>query len=98
MEFGGSQLLAILDGQWDVCLVELRHESAPSELVEPDAAAKLAADGNYIGVGHHRRIFYLRPRNMGLWRGSGTTERSRNSAGVFIGPPDTTLKHVAARE
>ena len=98
MEFTGSQLLMTLEGQWRECLVEVRSESVGSQFLEPDTAAKLVTAGRYVGVGHHRRIFYLRPCNLGLWRGHRTTERSRNDAGLYIGRPVNTLKHVGTSE
>ncbi|MEK7753459.1 MAG: hypothetical protein AAB403_06460 [Planctomycetota bacterium] len=97
MEFTGAQLAAILRDQWSNCLVRVRREAAPDGAVEPALAAKLVAEGDYIGVGHYKRIIYLKPRNVGLWRGRRTTERAKNDAGVFIGAPQTTIKHIGNR-
>jgi len=93
MEFSGSQLIAILEQQWPECLVEVRTEHS-SEMLPPATAADRADRGEYVGVGPCKRICYLKPRLLGLWRGHRTTERSRNDQGVFIGPPRTPQKHI----
>lgn len=60
MAFRGQELKAILDQQWPDCLVELRDGS--NQVVQPAVAARLAGERDYVGVGHHKCIMYLKTR------------------------------------
>lgn len=56
MEFRGQELVKILAAQWSECLV-----GDGDRQLSPKEAIALVASGDYIGVGHHRRIMYVRP-------------------------------------
>ncbi len=95
MEFSGPQLSAILERQAPAVAVFNLAGVCTGE-VAPGMAAKIATEGRYVGIGHKKRIRYIRPAQCGLWHGHRTTERLRGEGGQIIAPP-WIQKHVADR-
>ncbi len=96
MEFNTHQSTEILGRQRPECRVQIRMDGGRFFDVSPSEAAQIAAKGDWVGVGHHKCIVYLRPRHWGLWLNGKTTERLRNDARFYIGDR-RALKHVGER-
>lgn len=92
MQFEGGQLAAILDGQSDrVALFD--SSGAYREDVEPGVALKIATAGPFVGIGHGKRIRYIRPAGASVqWHGP----IRRDIAAVMVDFP--RLPHATPKE
>src|SRR3990170_68722 len=91
MQFAGQQLEAILSVQ-DRAVAVYDSDGFLRDEVRPKTAVRIAAAGNYVGIGNRRRIRYLRPLNgtfdlRRLHDASRTTRRVTNDEGQLIGGP-----------
>lgn len=85
MQYSGKQLLSILRAQKEFVGIKSDARMLVA-ILSPDEAVELAETGLYFGVGHRRRIRFLRRANQTatLNSGSSTTQRIRNDAGLII--------------
>jgi hypothetical protein len=88
MQFKGVELAAILESQAEPVGV-FDDSGLFREDAEPAIALKIACDGQFVGIGHRKRIRYIRPAStrLGCSGGGQTTRRIVNDAGVIISAP-----------
>lgn len=85
MQYSGKDLLSILRAQKEPVGIKSDTRMLVA-ILSRDEAVELAETGLYFGVGHCRRIRFLRRANQTatLNSGSSTTRRIRNDAGLII--------------
>jgi hypothetical protein len=85
MQFEGDQLISILRQQ--VHEVQIRNQASYRVgTVSKDRAMQIAQAGNFVGIGHAKRILYLRPMEPEFHLHQNTVRRIRNERGEIVAP------------
>jgi hypothetical protein len=87
MEFRGSYLQCVLAKQTQP--LSVFDDVGRSYEVKPREAFVLSLSKKYVGIGHQKRIRYIRPEHVRIcWRGNSRNQmqRIRNDQGEIIAP------------